>query len=299
MAIANYEDRFVIPTAHRELGEDAYDLRGSCGFSFGNGCSGGESETNLFGRRSKARNSDGDRVMRDVQGAVRAAELSDRGADRGRAANSQPCSMPKDWCRAASRGAVDRLIDEIASGDLYDLQERYVLLFDRTQTLSLHLFEHVHGESRDRGQAMVDLKAMYENAGLVIAANELPDFVPLFLEFLSTQPLAEARELLGQTAHILAALAERLGRRESSYKAVFDALVAIAAEAPRRDIVDELLKAPDTDPMDLVALDAAWEEEEVRFGPGAQGQGACGHEGLIAKLRHARRAVDPAPSSLQ
>jgi len=119
------------------------------------------------------------------------------------------------------------------------------------------------------------------------------------LEFLSTQPLAEARELLGQTAHILAALAERLGRRESSYKAVFDALVAIAAEAPRRDIVDELLKAPDTDPMDLVALDAAWEEEEVRFGPGAQGQGACGHEGLIAKLRHARRAVDPAPSSPQ
>ncbi len=163
----------------------------------------------------------------------------------------------------------------------------------------LHLFEHVHGESRDRGQAMVDLKAMYENAGLFIAANELPDYVPLLLEFLSTQPLAEARELLGQTAHILAALAERLGRRESSYKAIFDALVAIAAEAPRRDIVDELLKAPDTDPMDLVALDAAWEEEEVRFGPGAQGQGACGHESLIAKLRHARRAVDPAPSSLQ
>jgi nitrate reductase molybdenum cofactor assembly chaperone NarJ/NarW len=146
---------------------------------------------------------------------------------------------------------------------------------------------------------MVDLKAMYENAGLVIAANELPDYVPLLLEFLSTQPLAEARELLGQTAHILAALSERLGRRESNYKAVLDALVAIAVEAPRREIVEELLKAPDTDPMDLVALDAAWEEEEVRFGPGTQGQGACGHEGLIAKLRHARRAVNPAPSSLQ
>ena len=199
----------------------------------------------------------------------------------------------------ASRGALDVLIEEIAVGDLYDLQERYGLLFDRSKTLALHLFEHVHGESRDRGQAMVDLKAMYENAGLVIAANELPDYVPLLLEFLSTRPIVEARELLGQTAHILAALAERLGRRQSSYKAVFDALVAIAAEAPRRDIVDELLKAPDTDPMDLVALDAAWEEEEVRFGPGTQGQGACGHEGLIAKLRHAKRAVDPAPSPLQ
>ena len=197
------------------------------------------------------------------------------------------------------REAIDLLIEEIALGEVYDLQERYGLLFDRSKTLALHLFEHVHGESRDRGQAMVDLKAMYENAGLVITANELPDYVPLLLEFLSTRPIAEARELLGQTAHILAALAERLGRRESSYKAVFDALVAIAAEAPRRDIVDELLKAPDTDPMDLVALDAAWEEEEVRFGPGAQGQGACGHESLIAKLRHARRAVDPAPSSPQ
>ena len=197
------------------------------------------------------------------------------------------------------RRAVDVLIEEISVGELYDLQERYGLLFDRSKTLALHLFEHVHGESRDRGQAMVDLKAMYENAGLVIAANELPDFVPLFLEFLSTQPVAEARELLGQTVHILAALAERLGRRQSTYKAIFDALVAIAAESPRGDIVDELLKAPDTDPMDLVALDAAWEEEEVRFGPGTQGQGACGHEGLIAKLRHARRAVNPAPSPLQ
>jgi nitrate reductase delta subunit len=200
---------------------------------------------------------------------------------------------------SACRGSVDALIKEIAVGELYDLQERYGLLFDRSKTLALHLFEHVHGESRDRGQAMVDLKAMYENAGLVIAANELPDYVPLFLEFLSTRPVKEARELLGQTAHIFAALAERLGRRQSSYKAVFDALVAIAAEAPRRDIVDELLKTPDADPMDLVALDAAWEEEEVRFGPGAQGQGACGHEGLIAKLRHARRAVNPAPSPLQ
>jgi nitrate reductase delta subunit len=201
---------------------------------------------------------------------------------------------------AACRGSVDALIREIATGEVYDLQERYGLLFDRSKTLALHLFEHVHGESRDRGQAMVDLKTMYETAGLAIAANELPDYVPLFLEFLSTQPLARARELLGQTAHILAALAERLGRRQSSYKAIFDALVAIAAEAPRRDIVDELLKAPDFDPMDLKALDAAWEEEEVRFGPGTQGQGACGHEGLIAKLRHARRAVDPAaPSSQQ
>jgi nitrate reductase molybdenum cofactor assembly chaperone NarJ/NarW len=200
---------------------------------------------------------------------------------------------------AARRPALDALIEEIATVDVYDLQERYGLLFDRSKTLALYLFEHVHGENRDRGQAMVDLRAMYEKSGLSIAANELPDYLPLFLEFLSVLDIREARALLADTAHILAAMSERLGRRQSSYQAVFDALVAIAQGAPRQDAVNALLETPDTDPMDLVALDAAWEEEEVRFGPGAQGQGACGQESLIAKLRHARRNVSGASSRLQ
>jgi nitrate reductase molybdenum cofactor assembly chaperone NarJ/NarW len=200
---------------------------------------------------------------------------------------------------AAQRRALDPLIEEIATRDVYDLQEGYGLLFDRSKTLALYLFEHVHGESRDRGQAMVDLRAMYDRAGLSIAANELPDYLPLFLEFLSVLEIGEARALLADTAHILAALSERLGRRQSSYQAVFDALVAIAQDAPRQDAVNALLQTPDADPMDLVALDAAWEEEEVRFGPGAQGQGACGKESLIAKLRHTRRDVSGASSRLQ
>lgn len=199
----------------------------------------------------------------------------------------------------AQRVALAPLIEEIATVDLYDLQERYGLLFDRSKTLALHLFEHVHGENRDRGQAMVDLRTMYENVGLFIAAKELPDYLPLFLEFLSTLEPEEARALLADAVHILAALSERLGRRQSPYKAVFDALVAIAQDAPQRDAVNALLETPDTDPMDLVALDAAWEEEEVRFGPGAQGQGACGQESLIAKLRHARRDVNGASSQLR
>ena len=191
------------------------------------------------------------------------------------------------------RKSLDLLIEEIAIGDIYDLQEKYGLLFDRSKTLALHLFEHVHGESRDRGQAMVDLKTLYENEGFYIAVNELPDYIPLFLEFLSTQQIGSARDLLGQPSHILAALAERLGRRQSNYRSVFDALVGIVSEIPDRAIVDVLLNEADCDPMDFQALDQAWEEEEVRFGPGAQGQGACGHEGLIAKLRHAKRAVSP------
>lgn len=191
------------------------------------------------------------------------------------------------------RRALDKLIGEIEAGDLYDLQERYGLLFDRTRSLALHLFEHVHGESRDRGQAMVDLRALYEKAGLVVVANELPDYLPLFLEFLSTQPFAEAQELLSQPAHIISAIAERLGRRSSSYRAVFDALVALCAAKPAKGQVDALLGEPDPEPTDLAALDAAWEEEEVKFGPGTQGEGACGKESLIARLRHARRAVQP------
>jgi nitrate reductase delta subunit len=191
----------------------------------------------------------------------------------------------------AMRERLDVLIEELATGDLYDLQERYGLLFDRSRSLALHLFEHVHGESRDRGQAIVDLKTLYENAGFFITANDLPDFIPLFLEFLSTQPVEAARELLAQPAHILAAIAERLERRKSAYKAVFDALVAIAEAKPEREAIEELLKGPDPDPMDFAALDAAWEEEEVKFGPAAQSTSSCGRDGLQSRLRHASRAI--------
>lgn len=187
---------------------------------------------------------------------------------------------------ARVRKRLQGLITEIAIGDLYDLQERYVLLFDRTRSLSLHLFEHVHGESRDRGQAMIDLKAMYEKGGLEMHAAELPDFLPLFLEFLSTRPLSEAAELLGQTAHIVAALAERLRKRHSAYEAVFLALGSLASSRPKADDVSALLGGPDPDVNDLVALDAAWEDEAVTFGPAA---GNSCKDGLIAKIRAGRR----------
>jgi len=189
----------------------------------------------------------------------------------------------------ARRRQLDRLMNEIATGDLYDLQERYVLLFDRTRSLSLHLFEHVHGESRDRGQAMIDLKALYESGGLEIDAAELPDFVPLFLEFLATRPRGEAYELLGQPAHIFAALAERLRKRHSAYEAVFRALAALAGTKPKSDDVSALLAEPDPDATDLAALDAAWEDEPVSFGPDA-GNGC--KDGLIARMRAGLR---PAP----
>jgi nitrate reductase delta subunit len=186
------------------------------------------------------------------------------------------------------REQLHTLLSEFAGGDLYDLQERYVLLFDRTRSLSLHLFEHVHGESRDRGQAMIDLKAQYEQCGLAMNAAELPDFVPLFLEYLSLLPGREACGTLAQPAHIFAALAERLRKRKSAYEAVFRALVALAAAKPKDDEVSALLTLPDPDATDLAALDAAWEDEPVTFGPGAAG---C-RDGFVARVRGSLR---PAP----
>lgn len=161
--------------------------------------------------------------------------------------------------------ALRPLLASLAKDDLIELQERYVGLFDRSRTLSLHIFEHVHGESRDRGQAMVDLKAHYAEYGLEITATELPDYLPLFLEFLSSLPKDEAFDLLGQPGSVLATLAERLDRRETPYAAVLAALAALANAKLNAD----LASIPDDDPNDLEALDAAWAAEEISFGAGA------------------------------
>lgn len=206
-------------------------------------------------------------------------------------------SYPTPELQAAGRdiaGALDAeglvpaaplapLLRDLAEGDIYDLQARYVDLFDRSRAVSLHLFEHVHGESRDRGQAMADLIALYGEHGLQISAGELPDFLPLFLEFLSLLPPAEARALLAGPAAILRALAERLARRDAGYAAVMEALAALA-QAPAAGAS----AIPDEDPADLAALDAAWEEAAVRFGAGEALDG-CGTDRLRARLRAASR----------
>ena len=193
--------------------------------------------------------------------------------------------------KPVERKAVLALIDEIAKGDLIDMQERYILLFDRTRSLSLHLFEHVHGESRDRGQAMVDLTKVYQDAGYAPTDKELPDYLPLFLEFASTRPLPAALELVAEPAHVFLALQERLAKRKSPYAALFTSLVSLGKTKPDAALVARILAEPDPEPDDLEALDAAWMDEEVRFGPGA-GLDNCGKDGLAASLRQSRR---PAP----
>ncbi|RCK46553.1 nitrate reductase [Thalassospira profundimaris] len=174
--------------------------------------------------------------------------------------------------RLLSPGTLAKVLPfvaDIGKADIYDLQERFVALFDRSRSLSLNLFEHVHGESRDRGGAMVDLVETYRAGGFEPATTELPDHLPVLLEFLATRPLAEARATLADADHILIALRERLERRESPYACVFDALVELTqTQASTRDTaVADLLAVKEDNPDDLAALDAVWAETEVIFGP--------------------------------
>lgn len=155
------------------------------------------------------------------------------------------------------------LLDTLELRDGWELQESYVALFDTGRSTSLHLFEHVHGESKDRGQAMVDLKGHYEAAGLNLVPEELPDYLPAFLEFCSVIEAHEAAEYLASTATILQALSDRLTERGSPYAAVFPVLLALAASAPT---ADSLPVRPEAD------LDTEWAEEPAFSNPA---QGAC------------------------
>jgi nitrate reductase delta subunit len=156
----------------------------------------------------------------------------------------------------AVQGALQPLLALLKEHPLIELQENYVATFDRNPAHSLHLFEHVHGESRDRGQAMVDLLDEYRRLGLEMATNELPDHVPLFLEVLGNIEPTEARSLLDEAIHVLAALGDRLARDESPYAGVFTVL---------RSMTDVVPLAAETPP--IRDMDEALE----RFGPGADG----------------------------
>lgn len=170
---------------------------------------------------------------------------------------------------AKAMRAVLALIDTLQAGEVYRLQEDYVSTFDRGRAHALHLFEHIHGESRDRGQAMVNLAEAYAEKGLVIDRAELPDFLPLFLEFLSCCPMSEAVELLGEPVDVIATIGARLRKKGSPYAALMEALVALSKVSPKRERVNELLAAtPDEDSLE--ALDKEWEEAAAFDGPPGQ-----------------------------
>jgi nitrate reductase delta subunit len=169
--------------------------------------------------------------------------------------------------------AVLAFIGELKTTDIYSAQEEYVATFDRGRSHCLHLFEHIHGESRDRGQAMVNLASAYEEKGLYIDQAELPDYLPLFLEFLSLCPVDEAVYLLGEPIDIVATIAARLRERKSSYAALFDATVALSKVKPDQEKIREVL-AEGREDTSLEALDKEW-EEAAAFG-GQPDQADCG-----------------------
>jgi nitrate reductase molybdenum cofactor assembly chaperone NarJ/NarW len=156
---------------------------------------------------------------------------------------------------------LDALIATLARAAVLDVESDYVELFDRGRATSLHLFEHVHGDSRDRGPAMIDLAQTYEKAGLYLGPDQLPDFLPVVLEYASTQPPREARAFLGEMAHIFNALFNALQQRGSAYAAIPGALLELAGE--KAQAVTIRAEEP---------IDAAWAEPVVFDGCSSKGQ---------------------------
>ena len=158
-----------------------------------------------------------------------------------------------------------KFFDDRLAMDLLDWQSDYDALFERGRSLSLLLFEHIHGESRDRGQAMIDLIAQYKEAGLQLDQKELPDYIPLFLEFLSTQGDKNAEGWLQDVVAILAVLKVRLEQRDSDYECLFKTLVNLSgAEVVYEELWDQVKGEKRDDTKE--AIDKVWEEEMVKFG---------------------------------
>src|SRR3546814_5736889 len=145
---------------------------------------------------------------------------------------------------AAARADLRAFMETLKATDLMEAQANYISLFDQSRSLSLHLFEHIHGESRDRGQAMVDLLQHYRANGLDLTTAELPDYLPLFLEFLSLQPVGGIQDLLGETAGIISLLRARLEKRRTPYAAVLGAIETLTTGKLDSRVVRDIGRAP-------------------------------------------------------
>jgi nitrate reductase molybdenum cofactor assembly chaperone NarJ/NarW len=182
--------------------------------------------------------------------------------------------------------ALVRFIDRIERTDLLELQEQWVGQFDRSKRLALHLYEHSHGESRDRGQAMVNLALAYRMHGLELNASEMPDYLPLFLEFLSQVHPSVAAKYLADATDVLEVLRIRLEDRESPYAVLLKALLTLSNRKADAAEVEAILESEPADPATPEELDRDWAEEHVDFAPGAALKD-CAYAGGIARDRAA------------
>lgn len=184
--------------------------------------------------------------------------------------------------------ALYAFYESLLEQDVLDAQSEYTELFDRGRSLSLLLFEHVHGESRDRGQAMVDLMNQYLEAGLEIDSKELPDFLPLYLEYLAAQGRDKAVSGLKDIAPILALLGARLKERNSLYSMLFDVLLSFSGSGVKTSMLAEEVQSEDRDDTPK-ALDAVWEEEQVKF----MGEEGCASAQQVAHQKRFSGSVQP------
>jgi nitrate reductase molybdenum cofactor assembly chaperone NarJ/NarW len=186
--------------------------------------------------------------------------------------------MRNEHAVSASREAeLDILMAALQHKDAFDVEADYVELFDRGRATSLHLFEHVHGDSRDRGPAMIDLGQTYAKAGLILTEGELPDYLPTVLEFVATQPPTEARAFLGEMAHIFNAIFSALIERQSPYASVLGALIELAGE-----------KAQPVEPIAEESIDESWAEPVVFDGCSSKGQAKPGQAQPIHIVRQTK-----------
>lgn len=181
---------------------------------------------------------------------------------------------------------LSALMQHLRGARAMDVEAHYVETFDRGRGTALHLFEHVHGDSRDRGPAMIDLLQTYEQAGLYLAPGELPDHLTVVLEYASTQPPAQARAFLRELTHILQAVFSALLRRESPYASVLAAVLELAGEKA------QAVKIPDEP-----TLDESWEEPAVFGGCSTQGQASPGQPQPIQIVRAAARQASTQPGA--
>ena len=181
---------------------------------------------------------------------------------------------------------LSALMQHLRGARAMDVEAHYVETFDRGRGTALHLFEHVHGDSRDRGPAMIDLLQTYEQAGLYLAPGELPDHLAVVLEYASTQPPAQARAFLRELTHILQAIFSALLRRESPYASVLAAVLELAGEKA------QAVKIPDEP-----TLDESWEEPAAFGGCSTQGQASPGQPQPIQIVRAAARQASNQPGA--
>ena len=155
-----------------------------------------------------------------------------------------------------AKAQVAALFQALRAETLLEAEQTYVGTFDRNPSHSLHLFEHIHGESRDRGSAMVNLIEEYRKHGLDMTAEELPDYVPLFLEYLSQLPDQDAIKMLGEAVDVLALIGRKLKGNNSPYHTVFEVLEGMSPVAAQ--------PLPDVPIREM-------EETIIQFGPTADG----------------------------